>query len=119
PRPDANASLTLSSPPMTTPVAQTAADRVIRAAAPANGTPCVLLMFGELALKGRKRSSFAAVLERNLRRALRGAVGRVELRRRGSSFLVTAPAEGLAKVLEVATELPGLSVVQPALRIEP
>src|SRR6476660_848712 len=104
---------------MTSTVAQTAADRVLRAAGPADGAPCALLMFGELALKGRKRASFAAVLERNLRRALRGAVGRVELQRRGSSFLVMAPPEGLARVLEVATEMPGLSVVQPALLLEP
>jgi tRNA uracil 4-sulfurtransferase len=78
----------------------------------------VLLMFGELALKGRKRSSFAAVLQRNLSRALRGA-GPVEINRRGSSFQVLCSAEGLADVLEVTTELPGLSVVQPALRVEP
>ena len=103
---------------MTSPVAQTAADRVIRAAGPANGAPCVLLMFGELALKGRKRASFAGVLERNLRRALRAA-GRVELQRRGSSFLVVAAADALPRVLEIATEMPGLSVVQPALRLEP
>jgi thiamine biosynthesis protein ThiI len=75
-------------------------------------------MFGELALKGRKRSSFAAVLQRNLGRALRGA-GPVEIHRRGSSFLVLMPAERLAEVLQVATDLPGLSVVQPALRLEP
>jgi thiamine biosynthesis protein ThiI len=103
---------------MTSAVAQAAADRLLRAAEPTGGAPCVLLMFGELALKGRKRASFAAVLERNLRRALRGA-GPVELHRRGSSFLVVAPADGLAKVLEIAIELPGLSVVQPALRLEP
>jgi thiamine biosynthesis protein ThiI len=103
---------------MTSPVAQTAADRVIRAAGPANGTPCVLLMFGELALKGRKRASFAIALERNLRRALRAA-GRVELQRRGSSLLVMGPPEALPRVLEIATEMPGLSVVQPALRLEP
>jgi thiamine biosynthesis protein ThiI len=100
-------------------VAQTAADRLIRAAGPANGVPCVLLMFGELALKGRKRSSFATVLERNLRRALRGAAGSIEFQRRGSSFLVMAPPDGLARAIEMATEVPGLSVVQPALRIEP
>ena len=75
-------------------------------------------MFGELALKGRKRSSFATVLERNLRRALRAADG-VELQRRGSSFLVTGPLDALARVLEITTEMPGLSVVQPALRVEP
>jgi thiamine biosynthesis protein ThiI len=75
-------------------------------------------MFGELALKGRKRSSFAAVLERNLSRALRAA-GPVELHRRASSFLVLAPADALATVLEITTTMPGLSVVQPALRVEP
>jgi tRNA uracil 4-sulfurtransferase len=103
---------------MTSPVAQTAADRVSRVAVPARGATCVLLMFGELALKGRKRSSFAAVLERNLRRALKSA-GSVELHRRGSSVLVMAPPEAMARVLEVSTELPGLSVVQPALRLDP
>ncbi|MBV9802564.1 MAG: hypothetical protein JO130_05215, partial [Solirubrobacterales bacterium] len=79
-------------------VAQTAAERLIGAAGPAAGAPCVLLMFGELALKGRKRGSFAVVLERNLRRALRSA-GRVELQRRGSSCLVLTPPEALARVL--------------------
>ncbi|MBV9807477.1 MAG: tRNA 4-thiouridine(8) synthase ThiI [Solirubrobacterales bacterium] len=103
---------------MTSDASQTAADRLLRAADPAGGTPSVLLMFGELALKGRKRASFAAALERNLRRALRGA-GRVELHRRGSSFLAIAPPDGLAWVLEIATDVPGLSVVQPALRLEP
>ena len=99
-------------------MSNTAADRLLAAAGPAGATPCVLLMFGEIALKGRKRSSFAAVLERNLRRALRAAGG-VELHRRGSSFLALPTAEGLARTLEIATEVPGLSVVQPALRVEP
>ena len=79
-------------------VSQTAADRIVRAAGPAGATPCVLLMFGELTLKGRKRSSFAAVLERNLRRALRAADG-VELQRRGSSLLAPTPPDALARTL--------------------
>src|ERR1700729_2516753 len=103
---------------MTASVTATAADRVLRASAPARGTPCALLMFGELALKGRRRSTFAAALERNLRRALR-RVGEAEFHRRGSAFLVIPPLNALADTLEVATELPGFSVVQPALRIEP
>ena len=97
---------------------ETVSDRLVRASEPARGVPCLLLMFGELALKGRRRSSFAAVLERNLRRAMRRA-GAVELRRRGSSFLAVPTTDGLATALEVALELPGLSVVHPALRIEP
>lgn len=104
---------------MTSTVAQTAADRVISAAPPAGGEPCLLLMFGELALKGRKRSSFAVALERNLRRALRGAAGSIELQRRGSSFLAMAPPDGLAAALQMAIDVPGLSVVEPALRLEP
>jgi tRNA uracil 4-sulfurtransferase len=101
-------------------VADTAADRLTRAAGPARATPCVLLMFGELALKGRKRSTFAAVLQRNLRRAIRFA-GTFEVHRRGSSFLILGrPArEQIAGVLDAAIALPGLSVVQPALRVEP
>jgi thiamine biosynthesis protein ThiI len=103
---------------MNATVSETAAARLMRASGPARGTPCALLMFGELALKGRRRSTFAAALERNLRRALR-RTGEIELHRRGSSFLIVPTTEGLAGALEVAQELPGLSVVQPALRIEP
>ena len=75
-------------------------------------------MFGELALKGRKRASFATTLERNLRRALRSA-GNVELHRRGSSFLAIPSPDVLPRALEVTAEVPGLSVVQPALRVGP
>jgi thiamine biosynthesis protein ThiI len=103
---------------MNATVSETAAARLMRASGPARATPCALLMFGELALKGRRRSSFAAVRERNLRRALR-RTGEIELHRRGSSFLVVPTPEGLADALEVALELPGLSVVQPALWVEP
>ena len=103
---------------MSTNVSQTAADRIVRAAGPTGAAPCMLLMFGELALKGRKRSMFAATLQRNLTRALR-QVGDLGVQRRGSSFLVLAPPDGLARALEIATSLPGLSVVQPSLRAGP
>ena len=49
---------------------------------------CVLLKFGELALKGRNRPSFVAVLERNLRRMARD-LDPLEIRRRGGVFIVT------------------------------
>ncbi|HTP20980.1 MAG TPA: tRNA uracil 4-sulfurtransferase ThiI [Solirubrobacteraceae bacterium] len=99
-------------------VSETAAARLRAASIPAGARPCALLMFGELALKGRRRSTFAAALESNLRRAMRRA-GEVDVHRRGSSFLIVPSPEHLAEALEVALELPGLSVVQPALRIEP
>jgi thiamine biosynthesis protein ThiI len=103
---------------MPSSLSHAAADRLLDAAGPAGATPSVLLMFGELALKGRKRSTFAGALQRNLSRALR-EVGQVALERRGSSFLVLPPPEGLARAVEIATEIPGLSVVRPALRVEP
>jgi tRNA uracil 4-sulfurtransferase len=99
-------------------VAKTAADRIIAAAEPTGGSPCVLLRFGELALKGRKRPRFAAALERNLRRAA-SRVRPLELRREGSTFVAFAPSDGLEPLIEVALELPGLSIVQPAVRVEP
>jgi thiamine biosynthesis protein ThiI len=78
--------------------------------------PCVLLKFGELALKGRNRPRFVGALERNLRR-LTADLGPLEVRHRGGVFIVTGdvPQEAL---VERALRLPGVSVVQPALRCE-
>ena len=55
------------------------------------GQRCVLLKFGELALKGRNRPLFIAALERNLRR-LTADLGPLEVRHRGGVFIVTANA---------------------------
>ena len=46
------------------------------------GERCVLLKFGELALKGRNRPLFVNALERNLRR-LTSDLGPLEVRHRG------------------------------------
>ena len=75
----------------------------------------MLLKFGELALKGRNRPSFVAVLERNLR--LSGDLGRIEIRRRGGVFIVTG-GEPQETLVERCLALPGVSVVQPGLRCE-
>jgi tRNA uracil 4-sulfurtransferase len=77
---------------------------------------CVLLKFGELTLKGRNRPTFVAVLERNLRR-LNFDLGPIEIRRRGGIFIVTG-GEPHATLIERCLALPGVSVVQPALRCE-
>jgi tRNA uracil 4-sulfurtransferase len=76
----------------------------------------VLLKFGELALKGRNRPRFVAGLERNLRR-MTADLGPLDVRHRGGVFVVTgeAPQEAL---VERCLALPGVSVVQPALRCE-
>jgi thiamine biosynthesis protein ThiI len=80
------------------------------------GQPCVLVKFGELALKGRNRPLFVNALERNLRR-LTSDLGSLEVRHRGGVFIVTAdfPQEAL---VERCLALPGVSVVQPAVRCE-
>ena len=77
---------------------------------------CVLLKFGELALKGRNRPSFVAVLERNLRRLARD-LGPLEIRRRGGVLILTG-GEPQATLVERCLALPGVSVVQPGLRCE-
>jgi tRNA uracil 4-sulfurtransferase len=80
------------------------------------GQRCVLLKFGELALKGRNRPLFVTALERNLRRLTAG-LGAIEVRHRGGVFIVTsgAPQDELAAR---CLALPGVSVVQPAVRCE-
>ena len=80
------------------------------------GDRCVLLKFGELALKGRNRPLFVSALERNLRR-LTAELGPLDVRHRGGVLLVTskAPEEEL---VERCLALPGVSVVQPAVRCE-
>jgi tRNA uracil 4-sulfurtransferase len=77
---------------------------------------CVLLKFGELALKGRNRPRFVGALERNLRR-MTADLGPIEVRHRGGVFIVTGdmPQDDL---VERCLRLPGASVVQPALRCE-
>jgi thiamine biosynthesis protein ThiI len=77
---------------------------------------CVLLKFGELALKGRNRPRFVKELDRNLRR-LTADLGPLEVRHRGGVFIVTADFP-LQELIERCLRMPGVSVVQPALRCE-
>ncbi|MGH2715583.1 MAG: tRNA uracil 4-sulfurtransferase ThiI, partial [Thermoleophilaceae bacterium] len=72
---------------------------------------CVLLKFGELALKGRNRPLFVGALERNLRRAADG-LGPLEIRHRGGVFVVTG-GEPQDELVRRCAALPGVSVVQP------
>jgi thiamine biosynthesis protein ThiI len=77
---------------------------------------CVLLKFGELALKGRNRPRFVKALERNLRR-LTADLGPIEVRHRGGVFIVSGDVPQ-DELVERCLRLPGVSVVQPALRCE-
>src|SRR5215208_5708744 len=77
---------------------------------------CVLLKFGELALKGRNRPRFVNALERNLRR-LTADLGPIEIRHRGGVFIASGEM-ALEDLVERSLRLPGVSVVQPAVRCE-
>jgi tRNA uracil 4-sulfurtransferase len=77
---------------------------------------CVLLKFGELALKGRNRPRFVRALERNLRR-LTADLGSLEVRHRGGVFIVSGQVPE-DELVERCLRLPGVSVVQPAVRCE-
>src|SRR4051794_20978803 len=77
--------------------------------------PCVLLKFGEMALKGRNQWRFVERLEANVRRAVRGA-GPVALRRR-AGVLAVFPEGDAAEVLERLRHVPGISLLHPALAL--
>ncbi len=77
---------------------------------------CVLLKFGELALKGRNRPRFVGALERNLRR-MTADLGQLEVRHRGGVFIVSGDVPR-DELIERCLGLPGVSVVQPALRCD-
>ena len=77
---------------------------------------CVLLKFGELALKGRNRPRFVSALDRNLRR-ITADLGPLEVRHRGGVFIVSGDVPH-DELVRRCVALPGVSVVQPALRCE-
>jgi tRNA uracil 4-sulfurtransferase len=76
---------------------------------------CVLLKFGEMALKGRNRRRFVAQLEKNLRGALAGLDA--ELRLRAGAIAVVASADR-SELLARARDAIGISVIHPAEIIE-
>jgi tRNA uracil 4-sulfurtransferase len=77
---------------------------------------CVLLKFGELTLKGRNRPRFVGALERNLRRATTD-LGSLEVCHRGGVFIVSGDVPQ-NQLVERCLALPGVSVVQPAVRCD-
>ena len=75
---------------------------------------CVLLKFGEMALKGRNRSRFVAQLRRNLRHALPADA---DLDQRAGALAVRAPGDA-HELLERARDVIGLSVLHPAVIVD-
>jgi tRNA uracil 4-sulfurtransferase len=80
-----------------------------------NMQSCVLLKFGEMALKGRNRRRFVAQLEKNLRRSLRGLDAKLELR--AGAIAVTSPGSP-DDLLARARDAIGISVAHPAVLVE-
>jgi thiamine biosynthesis protein ThiI len=82
--------------------------------------PCVLLKYGELMLKGRNRGRFENLLIRNARRALSELPHPVRVRRRRGLLLLSAPdhPELQTELVARARQLIGVSVVQPAIRVD-
>src|SRR3954447_17336130 len=76
---------------------------------------CVLLKFGEMALKGRNRRRFVSQLMKNLRWSLQGLDA--DLRLRAGAIAVVAKAEPDV-LLSRAREALGISVVHPATIVE-
>jgi tRNA uracil 4-sulfurtransferase len=76
---------------------------------------CVLVKYGELALKGRNRSLFEKLLVRNLEAALPAESSPVRLWRR-PGVLVLYPEASPEAVVDRVREVMGISAVQPALR---
>ena len=79
-------------------------------------TRCVLLKYGELALKGRNQWRFAALLRDNTRRAFR-ELGEVEVRQR-AGVLVVVPQEWDDRLVERARDVLGISLLHPAVAVE-
>jgi thiamine biosynthesis protein ThiI len=75
---------------------------------------CVLVKFGEMALKGRNRKLFVDQLRQNLRAAVGPGV---ELRMRAGAIAVLAPMER-DELVARTREVIGISVVHPALIVE-
>jgi tRNA uracil 4-sulfurtransferase len=76
---------------------------------------CVLLKFGEMALKGRNRRRFVSQLMKNLRRSLQGLDA--DLRLRAGAVAVVAEADR-EELLSRAREALGISVLHPAVIVE-
>ncbi|MBS4726968.1 tRNA 4-thiouridine(8) synthase ThiI [Mycobacterium sp. SM1] len=82
--------------------------------------PCVLLKYGEMALKGRNRGRFERHLLRNLEHALAYGLEqppRARLRRRAGVLVVSAPALPRDDLVTRAGDVIGVSVVQPVWRV--
>ncbi len=77
---------------------------------------CVLLKYGEMALKGRNKERFERQLLDNLRYSLADLGGPVQIKRRDGVLVLSAPAYQ-EELVARARRLIGISVVQPALRV--
>lgn len=78
--------------------------------------PCVLVKYGELALKGRNRPAFERTLLRNLEAKLQEHPGHVRIQRR-PGVVVLYPDAATPELVERARQVMGTSLVQPGLSV--
>jgi tRNA uracil 4-sulfurtransferase len=78
--------------------------------------PCVLVKYGELALKGRNRPAFEQALLRNLETKLSEVPGAVRIRRR-PGVIVLYPEAVTSELVERVREVMGISVVQRGVSV--
>ncbi|MDV6014206.1 tRNA uracil 4-sulfurtransferase ThiI [Haloechinothrix sp. LS1_15] len=79
--------------------------------------PCVLLKYGEIALKGRNRGWFESHLLRSVEHAFSGSGDEVRIRWRQGVLAVSCPALSPEELAERARTVIGIRVVQPGLRV--
>jgi tRNA uracil 4-sulfurtransferase len=78
--------------------------------------PCVVLKFGEMALKGRNRWRFTQQLRGNIRE-LMADLGPLDVRQRAGVLTIGTPKDPHL-LLERSRDIVGISVVCPAFRLE-
>lgn len=81
---------------------------------------CLLIHYADIALKGRNRARFEAMLRDTVRHRFDRADLKWPLRRQGGRLLasITDPAQ-LETALEILDQIPGIATYVPAIRIDP
>ncbi|SNR81651.1 thiamine biosynthesis protein ThiI [Haloechinothrix alba] len=80
--------------------------------------PCVLLKYGEIALKGRNRSWFESHLRRGVEHAFPRSLGDVRVLWRQGALAVSCPELSVEELEARAQRVMGISVVQPGVRVD-
>jgi thiamine biosynthesis protein ThiI len=80
---------------------------------------CILLRYGELALKGKNKSDFEERLVKNIREKLKKFPGTSVTRTHGRMFVELKKEQPLVPIFEALGDVFGLVGFSPALRVKP